>query len=117
MQLKDADSVQLDLWKEDHPDSKRMKRVVIYAKLVGILKDIGRRTDRHFILGGSNSVHIRFIENRITQQAIKLFARTVRSVITKMRSGRTEHGNSIEPNVTSNGYTERDGYYLLDLEQ
>lgn len=109
--MEPSDYVQLGMNAEENCNLKRIRSVVIDAKVVGLLKDDNASCDRHDVLTGAPWLKVRMLPKRPLQDTITIFVKTLRNCILKVRNKKT-----VVVTYKGNNYTDDcspdDGYMV-----
>lgn len=76
--MEESSYAQLGLEPIQNEGKKRLRCVVIDAKVVALLKETERPSDEHEVLSGVTGLDMRIVRNRHTQNALRMFFKMVR---------------------------------------
>lgn len=106
--MADSEFSQLGLAPLQNAGKKRLHSVVIDAKVIALLNDTDEVVDRHDNPTVVTGLNVRNVKNRLTQNALKLFLKTVRNTISKIRNhigaSGTANGNEIASHCLQDGH-------------
>lgn len=95
--LERSDRLQLGLSEEEAQGRKRLKGVVLYGKVVDLLKDLGAWSDSHDGLKSTTGLALRLFTNREAQNAMRMFQKLFQSVTAALRAkGRDMGTNGVD---------------------
>lgn len=107
----ESDLKQLGISAEQAHGKKRLKGVVVDAKVVALLKYCKTPSDSHDVLKAVGGIPTRVIFNRDTQNAMRYFVKLVRACIANKKNG--GHGETSD--IRSENYIFRGGYLYIRL--
>lgn len=109
--MDEYDFKQLGITAEQCGEAKRLRNVVIDAKVKGLLKDSSYIRDHHDVLTGAPGLKVRIFSQRFTQNAITALIKTVCSCVSKVRKVRAQTVGDDARSMKSIGKPE-DGYMV-----
>lgn len=110
-----TDFQQLGVVPKEYEGVKRLKSVVVDAKVVALLKDGETERDEHDIIHSGNSLSNRIIKNRHTQNAMCMFLKTVKRAGHWRRQGAALLRSTSSAKVLKNGSFVKDGKLFVRL--
>lgn len=114
--MEHSDYVQLVLDPIQNKGKKRLRGLVIDAKVVALLKETEGPSDEHDVLSGVSGLKIRIVRNRPTQNALRMFLNAVRSSIARARNKRASGCMDGTGNLYYKLFSVKDRYMYIRLE-